>query len=85
MKFHKTWQRILAITRAPIDMVFLFYLKAFNSNIVVMIWSLKENSLPQFYEMAIQVENSLIDAGKLPLRPSMQVFPKFPSRMVGDS
>lgn len=57
-------------------MEFVFYLKAFNSDISVMIQSLGGNTLSQEFDIAIQAENNLIDVGKLSPRPIMPVFPE---------
>lgn len=61
-------------------MAFVFYLKSFNSNILVMIQSLGGNTLPQAFELAVQAKNNMIDVGKLALRPLMSVFPDLSNR-----
>lgn len=47
------------------DMAFVFYFKAFNFDISVMIQSLGGNTLPQALDIAVQAKNNLINVGKL--------------------
>lgn len=63
----------------PTDMVFVFYLKAFNSDISMMIQSLGGNTLLQAFELVVQAENNMIDIGKLAPQPLMPVFPELSS------
>lgn len=65
IRFQRTWQRILLSAHPPADMKFVFYLNPFNSNISVMIQSLRGNILSNAYDLAVQAEINLIDAGKL--------------------
>lgn len=64
-------------------MAFVFYLKDFNSNILVMIQSLGGNTLPQAFDLAISTENNLIDEGKLSPQPLMHVFPNLSNQPNG--
>ncbi|XP_057864610.1 uncharacterized protein LOC131072459 [Cryptomeria japonica] len=54
---------------------FLYYSRALNSDIVVMIQSMGAVTLPAAYDIAIKAENSLIQAGKIAPRPPMPTFP----------
>lgn len=74
LRFQWTWQRIPLSTRPPTDMAFVFYLKAFNSNISVMIQSPGANTLLQAFDIVVQAENNLIDVGKLTPHHIMPVF-----------
>lgn len=76
MRFQRTWQMIPFSTCLPTDMAFVFYLKAFNSDISMMIQSLWGSTLSDAYDLAIWVENNLIDAEKLAPWPLMSVFPE---------
>ena len=57
---------------------FLYYLRAFNSDIAVMIQSMQVVTLPDAYDVAVRAENSLIQAGKIAPRPPMPIFPIAP-------
>ena len=70
-RFQRTWDRIPATVKPSNDYAFLFYLKAFNSDISVMIQSMGGRTLPDAFDIAVRAENSLIQAGKLPPRPPM--------------
>lgn len=63
-------------------MAFVFYLKAFNSDISVMIQSLRGNTLLQAFNLAVQAENNLIDVGKLAPYPTMPVFPEMSTQVM---
>lgn len=63
-------------------MTFVFYLKAFNSDISVMIQSKGGNTLPQAFDLVVSVEINLIDAGKLSPRPLMPIFPDLSNQVV---
>jgi len=73
-RFQKTWERIPATARPLPGMAIVFYLKALNLDISVMIQSLGGQTLPEAYGYAVRAENNLIDAGKLPSRPPMPMF-----------
>lgn len=62
------------ISLASSRYAFFFYLKAFNSDISVMIQSLGGSIVPNSYELAVQAKNNLIDVGKLPPRPPIFIF-----------
>lgn len=74
-RFQKTWDRIPLTVRPTADHAFLYYLRALNSDISVMVQSMGGISLPQAYAIAIRAENSLIQAGKIAPRPALPIFP----------
>lgn len=76
LRFLRTWQIIPLSACPPAHMAFIFYLKALNSDISVMIQSLGGNTLPQAFDIVVQSENNMIDVGKLAPRPIMLVFPE---------
>lgn len=41
-------------SRPPMAIAFMFYPKAFNSAIVIMVQSLGDNTLPDVYDLAIR-------------------------------
>lgn len=55
VRFQKTWQRISLVAYPLADKAFVFYLKAFNFDISIMIQSLGGNTLPDTYELTVQV------------------------------
>lgn len=57
-------------------MVFIFYLKAINLDIVVMITLTEGNILPDAYEVVVHAKNNLINARKLLPKPPMSIFAK---------
>lgn len=57
-------------------MAFMFYLKVINMDITLMVTSIRGNTLPDAYEMAMHAENNLIDVGKLSPQPPILVFTK---------
>lgn len=75
-RFQRTWDRIPAMMRPPLEYVFLYFLRALNCDIAVMIQSMGGVSLPDAFEIAIRAKNSLIQAGKLAPRPPMPIFPQ---------
>lgn len=79
-RFHKTWNRILALVKPSPNHAFLYYLRALNSDIVVMIQSMGRASLPGAYNIAIRAENCLIQARKITPRPPMPLFPEAPTQ-----
>ncbi|XP_059066219.1 predicted GPI-anchored protein 58 [Cryptomeria japonica] len=66
-------------------MAFVFYLKDFNSDIVVMIQSLGGNTLPQAFDIAVQAKNNLIDIGKLSPHPIMLVFSEISTQVMEEA
>lgn len=61
--------------RPTAEHAFLYYLRAFNSSISVMIQTLGGNTLLAAYQLAIRAENNLIQAGQIAPRPPMPIFP----------
>lgn len=53
---------------------FLFFLKALNSEISMMIQSMGGFTLPNAYDIAIRAENYLIQASRIAPRPPMPIF-----------
>ena len=72
--FQRTWDKIPPSIKPSEDHAFLYYLRAFNSDISVMIQSMGDCTLLGAFDIAIRAENSLIQAGKLPPRPPMPYF-----------
>lgn len=83
--FQRTLQRIPLFARPPTDMAFVFYLKAFNSDISVMIQALGGNTLLQAFDLAVQAENNLIDARKLAPHPTMPVFLEISTQVIEEA
>lgn len=54
---------------------FLYYLRALNSNIIVMIQSMGGVTLLADYDISIRAENNLMQDGKIAPRPPMPIFP----------
>lgn len=52
-RFDKTWKRIPLTTQTLAVMVFMFYLKAINLNIVVIITSMGGDIFPNVYEVVV--------------------------------
>lgn len=73
--FERTWNRIPTMVRPFPKHAFLYYLRALNCDIVVMIQSMGAVTLPTTYDVAIRIENSLIQARKIAHRPPMPIFP----------
>ena len=73
-RFQKTWERIPVTVRPSAEHAFLYFLRAFNSNIAVMIQSLGGNTLLDVYLIAIREKNNLIQAGQIAPRPAMPIF-----------
>lgn len=80
-RFQRIWDRIPIIVRPPPEYAFLYFLKALNNDIAVMIQSMGGVSLPDAFEIAIRAENSLIQVGKLAPRPPMPIFPDIHSNV----
>ena len=78
-RFQKTWGRISTTIKPSPDNAFLYYLRAFNSDIVTTLQSMRGDTLPNSYEIAIRAENILIQGGKLAPRPPMPFFPDMPN------
>ena len=78
-RFQKTWDRIPIIFKPSPGTDFLYYLKAFNSDIATTLQSMRGDTLPNAYEVSIRVENILIPGGKLALRPPMPFFLEIPN------
>ena len=72
--FQRTWDRIPPSIKPSEDHVILYYLRAFNSDILVMIQSMGGCTLPGAFDIAVRAENNLIQDGKLPPRPPMPYF-----------
>ena len=53
---------------------FLYYFKAFNSDIATTLQSMVGDIIPDAYEIAIRTENILIQGGKLAPRPPIPFF-----------
>lgn len=81
LHFQKTWNKIPTTIRFSIEYAFLYFLKSLNNDISVMIQSTGAISLPQAFDIAIRVENSLIQVGKIAPRPHMPFFPSIRSNM----
>lgn len=81
-RFHKTWNRIPALVKLFPNHAFLYYLRDLNNDIAVMVQSMGGASLPGAYDIAIRVENCLIQAGKIAPRPPMPLFPEAPSQQL---
>ena len=72
--FQRTWDKSPPSIKPSNDHAFLYYLKAFNSDISVMIQSMGGRTLPGAFDIAVRAENSLIQVRKLPPRPPMPYF-----------
>ena len=70
----RMWDKIPPSIKPSEDHAFLYYLRAFNSDISVMIQSMGGNTLPGAFDTTVKAENNLIQAGKLPPRPLMPYF-----------
>ncbi|KAH9293755.1 hypothetical protein KI387_041040, partial [Taxus chinensis] len=73
--FQRSWDRIPVAVRPTAEGAFLYYLKALNSDISMLIQSMGGTTLPAAYSIAIRAENCLIQAGKLAPRPPMPFQP----------
>lgn len=80
-RFQKTWDRIPAIIKPTPGNAFLYYLKALNSDIAMSLYTMGGTTLPATYDLAIRVENTLIQASKLAPRPPMPLFPEMPTQV----
>ena len=78
-RFQKTWDRIPTSVKPTSGNAFLHYLRAFNSDIATTIQTMGGDTLPNAYDIAIKVENILIQGGKLAPRPPMPFFPDVPN------
>lgn len=76
-RFQRTWDRIPQMVRPTANHAFLYYLRALNSDIYMMIQSMGGDTLLAAYSVAIRAENSHIQAGKIAPRPPMPIFPTF--------
>ncbi|KAH9331807.1 hypothetical protein KI387_003915, partial [Taxus chinensis] len=74
-----TWERIPVAVRPAAEGAFLYYLKALNFDISMLIQSMGGTTIPVAYSIAIRAENCLIQAGKLAPRPPMPFFPSLES------
>ncbi|KAH9299000.1 hypothetical protein KI387_030682, partial [Taxus chinensis] len=61
-RFQRTWERIPIVVRPTNEGAFLYFLKALNFDISVMIQSMGGITLPDAYAIAIRAENFLIQA-----------------------
>lgn len=80
-RFLKTWNMIPINIRPSIDYAFLYFLRSLTSDISFMIQSLGGTSLPQAFNLAVKVENCLIQAGMITPRPPMPISPNFQPTM----
>ncbi|KAH9308959.1 hypothetical protein KI387_036870, partial [Taxus chinensis] len=78
-RFQKTWERIPVAVRPTVEGAFLYYLKALNSDISMLIQSMGGITIPMAYSIAIRAQNCLIQAGKLAPKPPMPLFPSLES------
>ncbi|KAH9294558.1 hypothetical protein KI387_040236, partial [Taxus chinensis] len=78
-RFQRTWERIPMVVRPTAECAFLYYLKALNSDISMLIQSMGGTTIPAAYSIAIRAENCLIQAGKLAPRPPMPLYPNLES------
>ena len=78
-RFQKTWDGIPTTVKPSPSKDFLYYLKAFNSDIATTLQSMGGDTLPDAYEIAIKTENILIQGEKLAPRPPMPFFPDIPN------
>ncbi|KAH9291982.1 hypothetical protein KI387_042826, partial [Taxus chinensis] len=74
-RFQRSWDRIPVAVRPTAEGAFLYYLKALNSDISMLIQSMGGTTIPMAYSIAIRAENCLIQAGKLAPRPPMPLYP----------
>lgn len=79
-RFLKTWDRISVLVRPSANCAFLYFLRALESDIAMMIQSLGGDNLPEAYDISIKVERCLIQDGKLDPRLSMPLFPEVPAK-----
>ena len=77
--FQKKWDIIPTSVMPTLGNAFLHYLRAFNSDIANTIQTMRGDTLPNAYDIAIRVENILIQVGKLAPRPPMPFFPDVPN------
>lgn len=75
-RFQKTWDRIPTAVKPSPGNAFLYYLRALNSDIATILQTMGGTTLPGAYDMAIRVENTLIQGGKIAPRPPMPLFPE---------
>ncbi|KAH9293400.1 hypothetical protein KI387_041395, partial [Taxus chinensis] len=61
-RFQRSWDRIPVAVRPTTKGAFLYYLKALNSDISMLIQSMGGTTLPAAYIIAIRAENYLIQA-----------------------
>lgn len=78
-RFQKTWDIISTTVKPSPGNAFLYYLRAFNSDIATTLQSMGGNTLPKYYEVSIRAENILIQGGKLSPSPSIPSFPNMPN------
>ncbi|KAH9304262.1 hypothetical protein KI387_008666, partial [Taxus chinensis] len=74
--FQQTWDRIPTVVKPTNEGAFLYFLRALNSDISLMIQSMGGTTLPAAYNLSIGAENHLIQAGKITPRPSMPLYPE---------
>lgn len=79
-RFQKTWDRIPTLFKPSSNHAFLYFLRALNSDIVVIIQSIGGDNRPRAYDTAIRAKNFLIQDGKLPRRPPMPLFVEDPTQ-----
>ena len=81
-RFQKTWDQIPTLVKPTPGNTFLHYLRAFNSDIDTTIQTMGGDSLPNAYDIAIKLDNILIQGGKLAPRPPMPFFPDVPNHQL---
>ena len=77
-KFQKTWDRICTAVKPTPSNAFLYYLRAFDSDIATTLQTMGGNTLTNAYEVAIKAMNILIQGGKLAPRPPMPLYLNVP-------
>lgn len=77
-RFQKTWERIQVLVRLTPKGEFIYYLRALNSDIVIMIQSMGGAIFLEAYALTIWAENCLIQARKLTPKPLMPLYLELP-------
>ncbi|KAH9304363.1 hypothetical protein KI387_008767, partial [Taxus chinensis] len=78
-RFQRIWDRIPLAVRPTAQGAFLYFLKALNSDISMLIQSMGGVTIPAAYNITIRAENCLIQAGKLAPMPPMPLYPELES------
>ncbi|KAH9291090.1 hypothetical protein KI387_044661, partial [Taxus chinensis] len=61
-RFQRSWDKIPVVVRLRAEGTFLYYLKALNSDISMLIQSIGGTTLPVAYSISIRADNYLIQA-----------------------